>query len=51
VRAPDAAAEPVEQKKARQQQTARQVGNEEFAAYLKEAERNADIERNEKVFE
>jgi peptidyl-prolyl cis-trans isomerase D len=51
VRAPAAAAEPAEQKLVRQQQTARQVGSEEFATYLKEAERTAKISRNEKVFE
>jgi peptidyl-prolyl cis-trans isomerase D len=51
VRAPSAAAEPAEQKSARQQQTARQLGSEEFALYLKEAERTAKISRNEKVFE
>jgi peptidyl-prolyl cis-trans isomerase D len=51
VRAPATAAEPAEQKSARQQQTARQVGNEEFAIYLKEAERTAKVSRNEKVFE
>ncbi len=51
VRAPDAAAEPADQKSGRQTMTARQIGNEDFAAYVKEAERNADIERNERVFE
>jgi peptidyl-prolyl cis-trans isomerase D len=51
VRAPDPAAEPAEQKNARQQQTARQIGNEEFATYLSEAERNADIEKNPRIFE
>ena len=51
VRAPSAAAEPADQKMARQRQTEGQVGNEEFSAYLSEAERNAKISRNEKVFE
>lgn len=51
VRAPDPASEPAEQKNARQQQTARQIGNEEFATYLSEAERNADIEKNPRIFE
>ena len=51
VRAPDASSEPAEGKNARQQQTARQAGNEEFATYLKEAERTADIEKNPRVFE
>jgi peptidyl-prolyl cis-trans isomerase D len=51
VRAPDAAAEAVEAKTARQSQTERQVGNEEFSTYLKEAERTAKVARNEKIFE
>jgi peptidyl-prolyl cis-trans isomerase D len=51
VRAPSAATEPAEQKTARQQQTERLLGNEEFSAYLKEAERTAKITRNDKIFE
>jgi peptidyl-prolyl cis-trans isomerase D len=51
VRAPNAAAEPAEQRTARQRQSERQVGTEEFSTYLKDAERNAKISRNEKVFE
>jgi peptidyl-prolyl cis-trans isomerase D len=51
VRAPDAAAEPAQERQARQAQTARQIGSEEFATYLKEAERTATISRNEKIFE
>jgi peptidyl-prolyl cis-trans isomerase D len=51
VRAPDAAAEPAQERQTRQAQTARQIGGEEFAAYLKEAERTATISRNEKIFE
>jgi peptidyl-prolyl cis-trans isomerase D len=51
VRAPNAAAEPAEQRTARQRQSERQMGTEEFSTYLKEAERNAKISRNEKVFE
>jgi peptidyl-prolyl cis-trans isomerase D len=51
VRAPDAAAEAADAKTARRSQTERQVGNEEFATYLKEAERTAKVARNEKVFE
>jgi peptidyl-prolyl cis-trans isomerase D len=51
VRAPDPTAEPSAEKSTRQQQTARQLGNEEFATYLKEAERTADIEKNPRVFE
>jgi peptidyl-prolyl cis-trans isomerase D len=51
VRAPDAAAEAADAKSARRQQTARQVGNEEFSAYLKEAERTAKVSRNDKIFE
>lgn len=51
VRAPDAAAEPAQERQTRQAQSSRQVGGEEFATYLKEAERTATISRNEKVFE
>jgi len=51
VRAPDAAAEPAEQRNVRQQQTSRQIGNEEFATYLADAESKADIEKNLRVFE
>jgi peptidyl-prolyl cis-trans isomerase D len=51
VRAPNVAGEPAGQKTARQRQTERQLGNEEFSAYVKEAERTAKISRNEKVFE
>jgi len=51
VRTPDASSEPAEQKTARARQAERQLGNEEFAAYLQEAERTAKISRNEKVFE
>jgi peptidyl-prolyl cis-trans isomerase D len=51
VRAPSAQAEPADQRTVRQQQTERQLGNEEFSTYLKEAERTAKIARNEKVFE
>lgn len=51
VRAPDAAAEPAQERQARQGQTSRQIGSEEFATYLKEAERTATISRNEKIFE
>lgn len=51
VRAPTVAAEPADQKTVRQRQTERQLGNEEFSAYLKEAERTATISRNDKIFE
>jgi peptidyl-prolyl cis-trans isomerase D len=51
VRAPETAAEPAQQRSARQQQTERQLGTEEFSTYLKEAQRTAKISRNEKVFE
>lgn len=51
VRTPDVSAEPAEQKDTRRRQLARQLGNEEFATYLREAERNADIELNPRVFD
>jgi peptidyl-prolyl cis-trans isomerase D len=51
VKAPTAATEPADQKTMRQGQTERQLGNEEFAAYLKEAERTAKVSRNDKIFE
>jgi hypothetical protein len=51
VRAPSVATETEQQRQARQQQTARQTGNEEFAIYLKEGERTSKILRNERVFE
>jgi peptidyl-prolyl cis-trans isomerase D len=35
----------------RQRQSERLIGNQELTAYVEEAERNADIVRNEKVFE
>jgi hypothetical protein len=35
----------------RRRMAERQVGNEEFVAYMSEAERNADIVKNLRVFE
>jgi peptidyl-prolyl cis-trans isomerase D len=43
--------EPETERAARRRQGAQRVGNEELAAYVKEAERNADIVRNDRVFE
>lgn len=51
VRDPDPAQEPQKDKEARTRQLQVQLGNAEFAAYLSEAERRADIDRNERVFE
>jgi len=43
--------EPDAQRTARKTQTERRLGSEELTAYVEEAERKADIVRNEKVFE
>ena len=51
VRSGDVSTEPKEQRTARQRQAERRLGTEELSAYVAEAERNADIVRNEKVFE
>jgi peptidyl-prolyl cis-trans isomerase D len=51
VRDPDPAQEPQKDKEARTRQLQVQLGNAEFAAYLSEAERRADVDRNERVFE
>lgn len=51
VRSGEAGTEPEPQKNARRRQDEQRVGGEELTAYVKEAERNADIVRNEKVFE
>jgi peptidyl-prolyl cis-trans isomerase D len=51
VRSGEATAEPEAQRTARKTQVERRLGNEELTAYVEEAERNADIVRNEKVFE
>jgi peptidyl-prolyl cis-trans isomerase D len=51
VRSGDPAAEQSADKVARARRTERQVGGEEFSGYLAEAERTADIQKNEKVFE
>jgi peptidyl-prolyl cis-trans isomerase D len=51
VRAGDPAKEAAAERSARHQQAERQRGNEEFAAYLDEAERQANVVRHENVFE
>lgn len=51
VRNAEATAESETQRTARKTQIANQLGSEELTAYVEEAERNADIVRNEKVFE
>lgn len=51
VRNGDPATETPDAKKARSTNAARQMGNEEFAAYLAEAVRTADIDKNPRVFE
>ncbi|HWK72777.1 MAG TPA: SurA N-terminal domain-containing protein [Povalibacter sp.] len=51
VRNGDPAAEAPNDKMARRRQGQQQSGMEEFGAYVAEAERNADIVRNDKVFE
>ena len=51
VRNGTADAQPANERNARQRQIAQQVGGEEFAAYVTEAERKVKIVRNEKVFE
>jgi peptidyl-prolyl cis-trans isomerase D len=51
VRNAEATAEPEAQRTARKAQAANRLGSEELTAYVEEAERNADIVRNEKVFE
>lgn len=51
VRNGEASTEPEQQKNARRRQDEQRLGGEELTAYVKEAERNADIVRNDKVFE
>lgn len=51
VRAGDPAAEAAGDRSKRRLQVERQRGNEEFAAYLDEAEQKADVVRHENVFE
>jgi peptidyl-prolyl cis-trans isomerase D len=51
IRSGDPAAEAAAAKTARVRNTQQQLGNEEFAAYVAEAERTADIQKNDKVFE
>lgn len=50
VRAPDVTAEPAQEKNVRTAQTTRLIGNEEFAQYLDEAQRTADIVKNPRIF-
>jgi hypothetical protein len=51
VRNADPTKEPDAEKTARKRRAEVQHGNEEFAAYVGEAERTTDIERNDKIFE
>jgi peptidyl-prolyl cis-trans isomerase D len=51
VRNAEAGTEPETERAARRRQAEQRVGGEELTTYVKEAERNADIVRNEKVFE
>lgn len=51
VRSGDVATESAEQRTARRRGAERQVGTEEFAAYVAELERSADVVKNEKVFQ
>lgn len=51
VRNGDPGAEPDAEKSARSSRTEQQIGAEEFAGYVAEAQRTADVVKNEKVFE
>jgi peptidyl-prolyl cis-trans isomerase D len=51
VRSGEADKEPEQERNARRRQAEVRAGGEELTAYVKEAERNADIVRNDKVFE
>ncbi|HEY0687147.1 MAG TPA: SurA N-terminal domain-containing protein [Steroidobacter sp.] len=51
IRSGEAKSEPETERATRRRQTERRVGGEELTAYVEEAQRNADIVRNEKVFE
>jgi peptidyl-prolyl cis-trans isomerase D len=51
VRSGEADKEPEQQRSARRRQAEVRAGSEEFTAYVEEAQRNADIVRNDKVFE
>jgi hypothetical protein len=51
VRTGNAAAESAEERTQRRRVAERQLGNEEFMAYIAELEREADVVRNEKVFQ
>ena len=51
VRAGDPTKEPAQELASRRMQSGRRLGNEEFSAYIAEAEAKADIVRNEAVFD
>ncbi|WP_129645404.1 SurA N-terminal domain-containing protein [Peristeroidobacter agariperforans] len=51
IRSGEAGSEPEQQRTARRRQAEVRSGNEELTAYVEEAQRNADIVRNDKVFE
>lgn len=51
IRSGDASKEPEQERTASRRQAEVRAGNEEITAYVEEAERNADIVRNDKVFE
>jgi hypothetical protein len=51
VRNADPTKEPAAEKTARKRRVEGQYGNEEFAAYIAEAERTTDIDKNDKIFE
>jgi peptidyl-prolyl cis-trans isomerase D len=51
VRSGEADKEPAQERTARRRQAEVRAGNEELTAYVDEAQRNADIVRNDKVFE
>lgn len=51
VRSGEVTAETAEQRTARRRSTERQVGTEEFAAYVAEVERSAKVVKNDKVFQ
>jgi peptidyl-prolyl cis-trans isomerase D len=51
VRKPDATKEAATDKNTRKRRAEAQLGNQEFAAYIGEAERKTEIEKNDKLFE
>jgi peptidyl-prolyl cis-trans isomerase D len=51
IRHGEAAKEPEQERTASRRQAETRAGNEELTAYVEEAQRNADIVRNDKVFE